>query len=60
MAGFAFVAAGQDPVAGQPGDRSFDDPAVSAEFVAEFDGLAGDARDDLVLAESVGASSPKE
>ncbi|NIJ11162.1 hypothetical protein FHU38_001506 [Saccharomonospora amisosensis] len=53
VAGFAFISDGQAAVAGQPGDRSFDDPAVAAEFLGGFDAFAGDARDDLALAEPV-------
>jgi hypothetical protein len=51
VAGFAFVADGEAPVSGEPGDRAFDDPAVPAEFLSGFDALAGDARDDPALAE---------
>jgi hypothetical protein len=53
VARFAFVADGQAPVAGQPGDRPFDDPPVAAEFVAGFDAFAGDARGDPAPAEPV-------
>ena len=53
VAGFAFVADGQAPVAGQPCDRPFDHPPVFAEFVAGFDACASDARVDPALAEPV-------
>jgi hypothetical protein len=40
VARFAFVADGRAPVAGQPGDRSFDGPPVAAEFIAGFNAFA--------------------
>lgn len=48
--GLAFVAAVQAAAAGQPGDRSFDDPAVSAQSGGRLDALAGDAVADATLA----------
>lgn len=41
--GLAFVAAVQASTAGQPGDSSFDNPAVAAEPLRGLDALAGDA-----------------
>ena len=51
MAGVTFVAQVQPPVAGQPGERSFDDPPVPAEFVTGPDAFAGDADGDAAIAE---------
>jgi hypothetical protein len=49
MGGFAFVAQGQTPVSGQPGHRSLDDPAMSAEFGVGVDAFAGDADTDAAV-----------
>ena len=51
VGGFVFVADGEAAVAEQPCDGSFDDPAVSAEFVVALDAFACDARDDGAVAE---------
>jgi hypothetical protein len=51
VAGVTFVAQGQPPVAGQPGERSFDDPPVPAELVTGLDAFAGDADGDAAVAE---------
>lgn len=51
VAGFAFVAQGQAPVAGQSDDRSFDDPTVLAQFVAGVGAFAGDVGDDPTVPE---------
>src|SRR5688500_12432431 len=45
--GAALVAAGEPAVAGQPGQRAFDDPAVPAELLAGLDAAAGDPGRDL-------------
>lgn len=46
----AFVAEGEASVAGQPRDRPFDFPTVTAEPFRVFDAAAGDAGDDAALA----------
>ncbi len=51
VGGFAFVAQGQAPVSGQPGDRAFDDPSVLAQCVAGVDAFASDAGDDSTVPE---------
>ena len=48
---FAFVADGQAPVAGEPGDGALDLPAVASQPFAGVDAAAGDARDDAALAQ---------
>ena len=50
MVGLAFVSAGQAAVAEQPGDGSFDHPAVCAESFAGFDAFAGDPNHDAAVA----------
>lgn len=42
MLSLAFVAAVQAAASGQPGDRPFDDPAVTAQSGGGLDALAGD------------------
>lgn len=51
VGGFAFVAQGQAPVSGQPGDRAFDDSSVLAQCVAGVDAFAGDTGDDSTVPE---------
>jgi hypothetical protein len=41
--------AGQAPISGEPGHRSFDDPPVPAEFRVAFDAFAGDADLDALV-----------
>ena len=53
VAGVAFVAQGQPPAAGQPGQGSLDDPAVPAQPVAGLDALAGDAGGDAAATPSL-------
>lgn len=43
MLGFLFVAAVEASAAGQPGDGSFDDPAVAAKPLRGLDASSGDA-----------------
>ncbi|GAB1340126.1 hypothetical protein ACE1SV_67160 [Streptomyces sp. E-15] len=52
VVGLSLVAAVQPAASGQPGDRSFDDPAVSAEPRGGLDALAGDAVADATPAKS--------
>src|SRR5512143_4301888 len=49
--GGALIAQGQPPVAGQPGEGAFDDPAVPAQPGAGLHPTAGDARGDAASAQ---------
>jgi hypothetical protein len=51
VAALSLVSDGESAVAEEPGDRSFDLPAMPAEVLAGFDAGPGDTRDDAAAAQ---------
>lgn len=51
MLGFAFVAAREATVVGEPGQARLDDPPVPAETLGGLDAFAGDSHDDAPAAD---------